>query len=1124
MIKITNLLLIHWHYFNVEVVPFGQLNFLTGKNASGKSTLIDAMQIVLYGDTSGYFFNKAASGKGSRNIIGYLRGELGDNDEAGFNYIRNDRFSSYIALEFYDEKKETYFTAGCCFDVYSDNTIKRMFFIYDGELPENNFIIDNTPMKVADLRGYIKEIGGDYTEVGRDYHEKLSAKLGNLRKDFTRLLKKAVSFDPDVDIQKFISEFVCNSEQTVDVRRMQDNIAEYKKLEKTAETLTSRIQLLNEISGNFDDYKKNEESEKVYKYILDKAEVEIAETTIRDLNNKKVDAESSLSKLNDLVTDSENLLTDLEKEHLELNISISNNEQEQAIKQLRAQQIEKEKELSSIVENFKNSENQLTRVIAQWTENSKLFLDKSQSVEGEFSEELKGDAEDLKTKAEEFLEKLKATETLTPESIIETGLTGYLELSNFAKSLSNQSFNVISQFEKEEQRLNKEKAILDKNKNELEKGIQQFPQTVINLKESVKAKILEVHNKVIDVVIVAEVSDIINDRWRNAVEGYLNTRRFYVIVPPEYFQTALEVYEFLNKERNLHETGIIDIEKIKQQNPQCKKGSLAEEIKTDNEFVRLYLDSTLGFVMKCDTVHQLRQHNTAITDSCMLYNSFVVRAINSKHWKMTYIGQDAVVKGLENAKKEIDLLNTNIDLCKTMLQALNYSKELVYISTKDIDSIILSTKNFTEKGVIETEINSLLEKINSIDDSAIKGIKEQITQLKAKISKVKKDNNENLKKTGEFRERVKELTERELPNWRNNLEVAEEKLSAYEKEWVIEVGSPKFERELSNRNSAFELRESYSRVLPRFIAKRRESWEGVLDLRRKYNIDYKMGYDINILDNEFYNNILEDLSKNELPKYVVKIDDIKGKAYERFREDFLSRLEHNIQDAKRQINELNQSLKGSNFGEDTYRFIITPKQEYKRYYDMFTDTMKLTKSYDLFSLDFNNKYKKELEELFNLLTNSDTISFNSEENEKRIKMYSDYRTYIAFDLEVTNKDGDTQRLSKTMGKKSGGETQTPFYIAVLASFAQLYRIGRANTNDTCRLIIFDEAFSKMDGERITKSVELLREFDFQAIISAPPDKIGDIVPLMDNNICVLRAGKKSTIKTFELSEMEKYKA
>ena len=122
-------------------------------------------------------------------------------------------------------------------------------------------------------------------------------------------------------------------------------------------------------------------------------------------------------------------------------------------------------------------------------------------------------------------------------------------------------------------------------------------------------------------------------------------------------------------------------------------------------------------------------------------------------------------------------------------------------------------------------------------------------------------------------------------------------------------------------------------------------------------------------------------------------------------------------------------------------------------------------------------------------------------------MFTDFRTYLTFDLEAVNREGESQRLSKTMGKKSGGATQTPFYVAVLASFAQLYRSGRDKTQNTARLIIFDEALSKMDGERIIRSVQLLRQFHFQVILSAPTEKIGDIGTLVDRNLCVLREGK-----------------
>ncbi|MEG2000650.1 MAG: SbcC/MukB-like Walker B domain-containing protein, partial [Evtepia sp.] len=187
------------------------------------------------------------------------------------------------------------------------------------------------------------------------------------------------------------------------------------------------------------------------------------------------------------------------------------------------------------------------------------------------------------------------------------------------------------------------------------------------------------------------------------------------------------------------------------------------------------------------------------------------------------------------------------------------------------------------------------------------------------------------------------------------------------------------------------------------------------------------------------------------------------------------------------------------------------------YYDMIVDPMKLEGGYNLFSEQFNLKYKEEIAELFAIITNEDGVgsSRGQEDYDKRVQLFTDFRTYLSFDLESINREGEAQRLSKTMGKKSGGETQTPFYIAVLASFAQLYRTGRDKIQNTARLLIFDEAFSKMDGERIVRSVELLRQFNFQVILSAPTEKVGDIGTLVDRNLCVLREGKQTCVKAFD---------
>ena len=69
MKKLTRLLLIHWYTYDRELIEFENINFLTGKTAAGKSTIIDALQLVLLGDTNGNFFNKAANERSVRTRV-----------------------------------------------------------------------------------------------------------------------------------------------------------------------------------------------------------------------------------------------------------------------------------------------------------------------------------------------------------------------------------------------------------------------------------------------------------------------------------------------------------------------------------------------------------------------------------------------------------------------------------------------------------------------------------------------------------------------------------------------------------------------------------------------------------------------------------------------------------------------------------------------------------------------------------------------------------------------------------------------------------------------------------------------------------------------------------------------
>lgn len=249
------------------------------------------------------------------------------------------------------------------------------------------------------------------------------------------------------------------------------------------------------------------------------------------------------------------------------------------------------------------------------------------------------------------------------------------------------------------------------------------------------------------------------------------------------------------------------------------------------------------------------------------------------------------------------------------------------------------------------------------------------------------------------------------------------------------------------------------------------------------------------------------LEESELPKYRKKIQAARESAMEQFQNDFLAKLKSSIDQVKVQVKNLNKALKQAQFGTDQYQFRVDRNPDYAEYYDMIMDPELMEDNAGLFALPFQQKYGELIEELFNRLATSDDTHLNARkesELKQNIELYTDFRTYLKFDLETTDQNGSKQLLSQTLNTKSGGETQTPFYIAVLASFAQLYQVNDISgvANNTVRLVVFDEAFNKMDSERIIESVRLLRKMHLQAIICTPPDKLPDIMPLADRTLLV----------------------
>ena len=133
---------------------------------------------------------------------------------------------------------------------------------------------------------------------------------------------------------------------------------------------------------------------------------------------------------------------------------------------------------------------------------------------------------------------------------------------------------------------------------------------------------------------------------------------------------------------------------------------------------------------------------------------------------------------------------------------------------------------------------------------------------------------------------------------------------------------------------------------------------------------------------------------------------------------------------------------------------------------------------------------------------------------------TDYRSYLDYDIQVISKDGRMQRFSKTYGEKSGGETQTPYYVAIAASFAQMY-----SDRETTRIIMLDEAFNNMDEDRIDSMMRFFKSQNFQIILASPPARMEIIGEHVDSIYIVIRVPEKniSTIEEYFLWDVTKQK-
>lgn len=352
---------------------------------------------------------------------------------------------------------------------------------------------------------------------------------------------------------------------------------------------------------------------------------------------------------------------------------------------------------------------------------------------------------------------------------------------------------------------------------------------------------------------------------------------------------------------------------------------------------------------------------------------------------------------------------------------------------------------------------------------------------------------------------------------------------------------PEFQEYLEgrqSRNYEYLMRERIKKKQPLEDAQEK-AYEKLVEARSAYLRKYpNRTYSATIRDNDVYEKQLSNLECDNLEKYREEAQEQARAAVEHFKVDFVSKIRYAIKEAYQKKDELNRIISRLDFGKDKYQFVITKnKGPDGRFYRMFMDDAldinpsqlsdHMENQMNLFTMEHEEEYGDLMNELIEIFIPPENATREElEEARKNMDKYADYRTYLSFDMQQIVQGEKDMRigLSKMIKKNSGGEGQNPLYIALLASFAQIYRINlspKIKRPPTLRLVVLDEAFSKMDAEKVASCISLIRGLGFQAIISATNDKIQNYLENVDKTFVYANPNKKHiSIQEFERMEFE----
>ena len=948
---------------------------MSGENGAGKSTLLDAIQFVIICSTG--YFNKAAHENGKRKLTGYIRCKTGKENQP---YERTGEISAHVALEFYEESKDKYFIIGAVVDSASEGQETTVRYLMENtRLSDDLFLYGNQVKSIAEFRGSNIDIR-QWCKTNVEARKMVTARLGRIEDKFFRLIPKALAFKPIDDIKDFVYSYVLD-EKEVNIEVLRENVRTYQDMERTLDNVKKRMKKLEKIQELRQRLQERMERDQMYEYFLKRSDLDLVEGKIRSIDAAKKNEEVRLEQ-------AKVQLEMLQKERAEKQEIVTNLRVELRHNQEFVALEEEKKELERQLEKRRNAlqdESELKKSVAKAAKDSERLLMGVKDAGGD-SQELISCVREYRTQLQKLDSEanVAALKSLT-DDVIHCKQKYFAGLQGELAKLQIQ----LKQNHAEREKLNKKISKLKRKKLTYPSGVELLTETIQEEFASL--------GREIQPGVLCEMLEIQDEEWRNAVEGYLNTQRFYVLVEPENFDIALGIYDRLRKEKKVYGVGLINTRDLENYDT-APAGTLASVVTSQNQYARQYSNMILGKVQMCERYEDLKKYPISITKGCMRYQNRVASAIKPEVFRVPFIGKNAFTVQLVQAEEEYQKMNELLENQEKQLAGMN---EILGLLSTDSDVDIKYRLDVLHTlGTVDRAIAKCQENIQKLKENSTLIEKQiQLEELEKVLRGLDASVNSDTEKIGGIRTRIQDLITRKQAFLENEMTEKGKVFSLGEAAGdVLNSWNQEYEEALGKR--------PVEQFQNEYLGKRRNNsdrWEKIKDQMINAMVEYKTEHDFGAAASlegfSEFQAVYDRLKNSELLDYEEKVQSARHAAETEFQEQFLAKLQENMKLAQGEFKELNKALKGIDFSSERYEFQFMPSKKYRSYYEMIMDDFNVIQGESLFSGMFHEAHKDVIEELF------ERLSVGGENSTQTLEEFTDYRTYMDYDIKIIHDDG-----------------------------------------------------------------------------------------------------------------------